>query len=497
MSTSPTLPYEIIIGLEVHVQLLTDSKLFCGCSTQFGLPPNSATCPVCIGMPGVLPVMNRKAFQLALQAATALECTLANFTKWDRKNYYYPDLPKNYQVSQYDLPFSKDGKVELETAEGKRVIRIERIHLEEDAGKMMHDESGGGSDSLVDLNRAGTPLLEIVSKPDLRSPEEARMYLEELRLLLRELKISDCEMQEGSLRVDVNVNVKVPKGDTKVATPIVEIKNVNSFSMVQRAAAYEANRQYEEFLENGITINTPGAVKTTAAWIDEIGQTNITRRKEDASDYRYFPEPDLVPILVTDEEKAAVKAGLVELPAAKRNRFQTTMGLTAQEAKTLLGQGYGFCDYFEAVAKTSGDAKASCNWCTNGVMAAMNEQKLSSIESFSLKPDRIAELIAGVKKYQVNMQKAREVFADLLASGEPVEAIIKKRGLDVNFSEEQLRDLAKASLIKNPKAVADLAAGKGKAMDALVGMVMKETKGKAPADLIRQIMQDEIAKMPV
>src|SRR4051794_1290122 len=257
--------HRVIIGLEVHVQLLTATKLFCGCSTKFGLPPNSATCPVCIGMPGVLPVMTRRAFQLVLKAALALNCRIAPFTKWDRKNYYYPDLPKNYQISQYDLPFSHDGWLEIETAAGPRRVGIIRVHLEEDAGKMLHDEQGTGRDSLVDLNRAGTPLLEIVSKPELSTPEEAKAYLEEVRLLLRELGVSDCEMQEGSLRCDANVNVHVPQPDGGIAaTPIVEVKNLNSFRAVERALRYEAQRQYEQFLRDGKRLGDKGVSKATA-----------------------------------------------------------------------------------------------------------------------------------------------------------------------------------------------------------------------------------------
>src|SRR2546430_8372733 len=249
-------PYRIVIGLEVHVQLLTRTKLFCGCSTQFGLPPNSATCPVCIGLPGVLPVMNRRAFDLALKAALALNCKIASFTKWDRKNYYYPDLPKNYQITQYDLPFSRDGWLEIDTAGGPKRVGLIRVHLEEDAGKMLHDEQGGGRASLVDLNRTGTPLLEIVSRPELSAPEEARAYLEEIRLLLRELGVSDCEMQEGSLRCDANVNLHVPQPDGGVAaTPIVEVKNLNSIRAVERAMKYEAERQFEEFQKTGKQID--------------------------------------------------------------------------------------------------------------------------------------------------------------------------------------------------------------------------------------------------
>ena len=293
------LPYRIVIGLEVHVQLLTRTKLFCGCSTQFGLPSNSATCPVCIGMPGTLPVMNRRAFDLALRAALALNCQLSDFTKWDRKNYYYPDLPKNYQISQYDLPFSKDGWLEIETPAGPKRIRIIRAHLEEDAGKMLHDETGAGRDSLVDLNRAGTPLLEIVSQPDLSTPEEAKMYLEEIRLLLRETGVSDCEMQEGSLRCDANVNIHVPQPDVSfAATPIVEVKNLNSFRAVERAMKYEAERQHAAFLRDGRRL-APGE-KETAGWDEVRGVTVVQRRKEEAADYRYFPEPDLVPVVVDE-----------------------------------------------------------------------------------------------------------------------------------------------------------------------------------------------------
>ncbi len=261
------LPYRIVIGLEVHVQLLTRTKLFCGCSTQFGLPPNSATCPVCIGMPGVLPVMNRRAFELGLRAALALNCRIAAFTKWDRKNYYYPDLPKNYQISQYDLPFSSEGFLEIETGNGTKRIGIIRAHLEEDAGKMLHDEKGTGKDSLVDLNRAGTPLLEIVSKPEISSPEEAKSYLTEIRLLLREIGVSDCEMQEGSLRCDANVNLHSPQPDGSVAaTPIVEVKNLNSIRAVGNAMEYEAKRQYEQFRSDGKKWGDPGVSKTTAGW---------------------------------------------------------------------------------------------------------------------------------------------------------------------------------------------------------------------------------------
>src|SRR6266851_5172993 len=368
------LPYRIVIGLEVHVQLLTQSKLFCGCSTRFGLPPNSATCPICIGMPGVLPVMNRRAFDLALKAALALNCQIASFTKWDRKNYYYPDLPKNYQISQYDLPFSHGGWLEVDTPNGSKRVGIIRVHLEEDAGKSMHDESGGGHESRVDLNRAGTPLLEIVSKPDMSSPEEAKAYLEEIRLLLRELEVSDCEMQEGSLRCDANVNVHIAQPDgTVAATPIVEVKNLNSFRAVERAMKYEAQRQYEQFLKDGKKLGEVS--KATAGWDDARGVTVVQRRKEEASDYRYFPEPDLVPIEVDSAWLNRARAGLGELPAAQRRRLEAQYALSAYDAEVLTRQGRAFVAYFEETATLSGDAKAACNWTTNEVLQTLNERK--------------------------------------------------------------------------------------------------------------------------
>ncbi len=346
----PDLPYRIVIGLEVHVHLLTRTKLFCGCSTQFGLPPNSATCPICIGMPGVLPVMNRRAFDMALKAALALNCRIASFTKWDRKNYYYPDLPKNYQISQYDLPFSHDGWLEIETAAGSKRIGIIRVHLEEDAGKMLHDEKGRGQDSLVDLNRTGAPLLEIVSQPDMSTPEEAKAYLEEIRLLLRELEVSDCEMQEGSLRCDANVNIHIPQsGGTHVATPIVEVKNLNSFRAVERAMKYEAERQFEEYQKTGKKFGE--VPKATAGWDENRGVTVVQRRKEEASDYRYFPEPDLVPVEVDAPWQERVRGSLGELPAAQRLRLQEQHGLSAYDAGVLTSQGRAVVAYFE----TGGD----------------------------------------------------------------------------------------------------------------------------------------------
>ena len=491
MST-PSAPYTIIIGLEVHVQLLTKSKLFCGCSTQFGLPPNTATCPICIGMPGVLPVMNRQAFELALKTALALNCQIAAHTKWDRKNYYYPDLPKNYQISQYDLPFSHDGGLEIETAGGSKRVGIIRVHLEEDAGKMMHDESGRGQNSMVDLNRAGTPLCEIVSQPDMRSPEEAKAYLEELRLLLRELKVSDCEMQEGSLRVDANVNVHVLKDGQKIAaTPIVEIKNLNSFRAVEKAIVYEAQRQHEEYQRTGLTMDR--GEKATAGWDDVRGETVIQRRKEQASDYRYFPEPDLVPVDVPPIWIDQVKQSMGELPAERRKRFASAYGLSAYDARTTISRGMAFADYFEETAKLASDAKAASNWCNNQVMAVLNEKGME-IDAFPIKPPALADLIGQIKKFNINAPRAKEVFGKMVETGRSAADLIKEMGLDATMDGGQVLALVQKAIAANPKAVTDVKAGKTKAMDALVGFVMKETKGKAPTEEVRRVMQEELAK---
>ena len=398
--------YRIVIGLEVHVQLMTRTKLFCGCSTQFGLPPNSATCPVCIGMPGVLPVMNRRAFDLALKAAVALNCQIATFTKWDRKNYYYPDLPKNYQISQYDLPFSHDGSLEIETSAGSKRVGIIRAHLEEDAGKMLHDEQGGGKASCVDLNRTGTPLLEIVSKPELSSPEEARAYLEEMRLLLREIEVSDCEMQEGSLRCDANINLHIPQADGGfAATPIVEVKNLNSIAAVERAMKYEGERQFEEFQQTGKKLGEIS--KATAGWDDVKRVTRVQRRKEEASDYRYFPEPDLTPVTIDAATVDTVRATLGELPAVQRNRLQSQYALSPYDAGVISRQGRAFVAYYEELTQRTGDPKEASNWITNQVMSTLNEQKLA-IKDFPLSAEALAGLLKQRKDMGLNAQRARK-----------------------------------------------------------------------------------------
>jgi aspartyl-tRNA(Asn)/glutamyl-tRNA(Gln) amidotransferase subunit B len=487
------LPYRIVIGLEVHVQLLTKTKLFCGCSTQFGLPPNTATCPVCLGLPGVLPVMNRQAFELAIRAALALNCQIASFTKWDRKNYYYPDLPKNYQISQYDLPFSHDGYLELETPGEVKRIGIIRAHLEEDAGKMLHDEHGGGKDSLVDLNRAGTPLLEIVSKPDLSSPDEAKTYLEEMRLLLREIGVSDCEMQEGSLRCDANVNVHIPQPDgSNAATPIAEIKNLNSIRAVGRAIEYEADRHYRRFLEDGKRIGE--APKETVGWDDARGVTLLQRRKEESSDYRYFPEPDLAPVVVEAALLEQARASLGELPAQQKKRLVEQYSLSAYDAGVLIRQGRALVTYFEEAARSSGDAKNAANWVTNQVLATLNESK-QEIGQFRLSAAGLGELIREVRQSGMNAQRSREVYARMLETGEGVKQAMDALGIRPMADEGALREIVARAVAANPKAVADFKKGKLKAADAIKGAVMRETRGMAKMDLVQQLVLEAMQNL--
>ncbi len=370
------LPYTTVIGLEVHVQLSTESKLFCRCSTKFGAEPNTQTCPVCIGMPGSLPVMNRRAYELSLKTAVALNCNIPEFTKWDRKQYYYPDLPKGYQISQFDLPMSADGYLEISDPKDKfppKRVGIIRAHLEEDAGKSVHDEAAGKADSEIDLNRTGTPLLEIVSQPDMRSAAEAKAYLQELKLLLTYIDVSDCNMQEGSLRVDANVNLHIEKEGKIIATPIVEIKNMNSFRAVERALEYEAPRQYREWQETGRQLGQ--APKQTRGWDDVAGVTRGQRSKEESSDYRYFPDPDLAPVITPAAEVDAVRESLGELPADLRQRLTEGYGLSLYDADVIVNQGQPFVDYYLIAADTSGNPKSASNWLTGQVQRELNQRE--------------------------------------------------------------------------------------------------------------------------
>ena len=492
MTTSPTTaaPYTTVIGLEVHVQLQTRTKLFCGCVTTFGAPPNTQVCPTCLGLPGSLPVMNRHAFDLAVRAALALDCTIAPFTKWDRKNYFYPDLPKGYQISQYDLPFSADGALEVVDPKGAfaRKVGIIRVHLEEDAGKSMHDEAAGTADTRIDLNRAGTPLCEIVSQPDLRSPQEARAWLNELKLLLVYLGVSDCNMQEGSLRVDANVNLHIPQPDGRIAkTPIVEIKNMNSFRSVERALTYEVARQWEEWQATKVELGK--MPKQTRGWDDPAGITRPQRQKEESSDYRYFPEPDLVPVTVSEAEIAAARAAMGEPPAVLRKALEAKWKISAYDADVLVNQGRDLVAYFEDLATRAGEGKVASNWMQQDVLRTLNERG-GTIAEFPVRPEQVADIIARVKNSEFDTSRGREIFAEVLATGKAVADVVAGMGIAA-VSDDELVTLCKELLAANPKIVADVQAGKEQAAAGLIGQAKKKNPNVNPGK-VRQLCLDLI-----
>ena len=492
-TSTPAEPFTTVIGLEVHVQLQTQTKLFCGCPTTFGAPPNTQVCPTCLGLPGSLPVMNRHAFDLALRAALALECHIAPFTKWDRKNYFYPDLPKGYQISQFDLPFSFDGHLEVVDPKGafSRRVGIIRVHLEEDAGKSMHDEAAGTADTRIDLNRAGTPLCEIVSQPDLRSPQEARAWLNELKLLLVYLGVSDCNMQEGSLRVDANVNLHIPQPDGRIAkTPIVEIKNMNSFRSVERALTYEAARQWEEWQATKVEL---GAMpKQTRGWDDPAGVTRPQRQKEESSDYRYFPEPDLVPVTVSEEQVAAIRAAMGTPPTVLRQTLAETWKISAYDADVLVNQGRDLVAYFEELATLAGEGKVASNWMQQDVLRTLNERG-GTIGDFPVRPAAVADIIGRITKADFDTSRGREIFAEVLASGRSVEEVVASMGIAA-VSDDELIAMCKELIAANPKIVADVQGGKQQAAAGLIGQAKKKNPNVNPGK-IRQTCIELIRAM--
>ena len=474
--------YKIVIGLEVHVQLLTRSKMFCRCRTQFGAPPNTHTCPVCIGMPGSLPVMNQEAFRLSLKTAVALNCEIPKLTKWDRKQYYYPDLPKNYQISQYDLPMSSHGYLEISDPKGRfepKKVRILRAHLEEDAGKSMHDEAAGKADSRIDLNRTGTPLLEVVSEPDMFSPSEARAYLSELKLLLTYLGVSDCNMQEGSLRVDANINLHIPTTDGHAATPIVEVKNMNSFRAVERALEYEAKRQFDIWRETG---NKLGDVpKQTRGWDEQAEVTRGQRSKEESSDYRYLPDPDLVPVTVTPAQIEEVRSSLGELPAAIRTRLQSTYAISDYDADVLVNQGRGVVDYFVQLAEVCQDGKQASNWVQQDVLRTLKEQEISILQ-FPVSPTALGQLLASITEGQVDSSRARDVLKEMISTGSS--AADAKRALGIEkVDTSAIEQLCRELIESNPRIVVDVQGGKKQAIGALIGQAKRRNPNVNPNDV--------------
>ena len=480
--------YEVIIGLEVHVQLATETKLFCRCRTTFGAEPNTNGRPVCLGLPGALPVMNRRAFELALQTSLALGCNVGNFTKWDRKNYYYPDLPKGYQISQFDLPVGGPGALAISDSKGRfddKQVGITRAHLEEDAGKSMHDEVAGTADSRIDLNRCGTPLMEIVSEPDMRSPAEARAYLNELKLLLTYLGVSDCNMQEGSLRVDANINLHLDHEGRRVATPIVEVKNMNSFRAVERALAFEARRQFDVWQETHLTIKD--SPKQTFGWDDGRQQTFAQRGKEDSSDYRYFPDPDLLPVRISDEEIESVRASLGESPAKLRARLESEYKITAYDADVIVNQGRAVADYFMELAAASGDPKSAANWIQQDVLRWLNESG-EDIGKYPVAPAALGELLKTVADSTLTTSRARDVLAEMIADGSTLAEVMKAKGIE-KVDSSALEELCRELVAANPKIVDDVRNGNTKAVGALIGQAKSRNPNVNPAEIQKLCLQ--------
>ncbi len=470
--------YEAVIGLEVHVQLKTNSKVFCSCSTEFGAPPNTHTCPVCQGMPGVLPVLNRRVAEYAIKAALALNCQINPLSVFARKNYFYPDLPKGYQISQYELPLAEHGYLEIETPQGKRRIGITRVHMEEDAGKNVHGEFGDPH-SYVDLNRTGVPLIEIVSEPDIRTPEEARLYLQKLRTIMRYIEVSDADMEKGELRCDANISIR-PKGETRLGVK-TELKNMNSFRHVQKALEYEIKRQQKVLEEGGII------VQETLLWNPQLGATETMRSKEEAHDYRYFPEPDLVPLEVSQEWLEEVAASLPELPDEKKARFIEEYGLSAYDAEVLTS-AREMADFYEAAVKAHPDnPKALANWVMVELLGRLHAENKSLLEA-PVTPQQIAQLVALVDKGTISGKMAKEVLAKTYQTGKDPQQIVEEEGLVQLSDESELEAIVEKVLEDNPKEVEKYLAGKTKIVGFFVGQIMKATKGKANPQVVNKIL---------
>lgn len=479
--------YEVVIGLEVHTELRTATKIFCGCKTSFGAAPNTNVCPVCLGLPGVLPVLNKKVLEFAVRTGLALNCEISRFSKFDRKNYYYPDLPKNFQTSQYDLPICEHGHLDVEVDGKNYTIGITRAHMEEDAGKLVHHGTSiTDSDySLVDYNRTGTPLLEIVSEPDMRSAKEAVAYMEKLRAILQYCGISDCKMEEGSLRCDANVSVR-PVGQKELGTK-TEIKNINSFRGVERAIEYEAMRQ-AELLEDGGTV-----VQETRTWDEKEGVTKSMRKKEDANDYRYFPEPDLVPFTVSEEYIENIRKGLPELPDARKARYVSELGLPSYSAEYITNDK-DRADYFEAMERSGADPREAANWLM-GDFAKLLAQNNLEIKDAPVKPEDMAELLKLIAKGTISGKIAKKVFPDMWESGKSPDVIIKEKGLVQISDTGALEALADKVIAANPQSVADFKSGKKKAVGFLMGQIMRETKGKANPQAVNAILAKKLSQI--
>ena len=488
--THAAIDFEVVIGLEVHAQLLTKSKMFCSCSTDYAnAAPNTHVCPVCMGMPGVLPVINQQAVAYTILTALALNCSIPEYSKFDRKNYPYPDLMKGYQISQYDVPLSRNGYLTVEYNGQSRRIGITRVHLEEDTARLLHHEGY----SLIDINRSGTPLMEIVSEPDMRSPEEARLYMQKLREILVYLGVSSGRMEEGSLRCDANISVR-PRGQKELGVK-TEIKNMNSFRSVERALEYEAQRQIA-MARSGETIH-----QETRGWVETKGITVSQRTKEQAHDYRYFPEPDLPPLLISRAWVEQLRAQLPELPDARRIRYMTEYGLSAQDANVLTEEK-ALGDYFEQVIASSrvsdrkARAKVASNWLLSEVVRLLKASNMS-INDCPLSPAALANLLDLLDKERITGKQAKEVLDEAFVTGEMPEAIVTRKGIKPPISDQrELERIAEEVIANNPKVVNDYRAGKTNALQALVGQIMKQTRGQAKADIVQKLLRAKLDEMP-
>lgn len=473
MSTSK---YETVIGLEVHVELHTKTKIFCGCSTEFGAPPNSHTCPVCLGHPGVLPVLNRQAVDYAMKAAMALNCKIGDVSKFDRKNYFYPDSPKAYQISQFDQPIGEHGYIDIEVDGRTKRIGITRLHLEEDAGKLTHVD--GGYASLVDFNRVGTPLVEIVSEPDISSPEEAKAYLEKLRAIMQYCDVSDVKMEEGSMRCDANISLR-PAGQKEFGIR-AELKNMNSYRGVQRGLEYEQYRQAEILDDGGIV------VQETRRWDEAQGKTFSMRGKEEAHDYRYFPDPDLVSIHIDEEWKERIRASIPELPDARKVRYASEYGLPDYDAGVITSSK-AIADLFENSLTYTSDAKSVSNWIMGDLLGYLNSNNLE-LSDVKLTGQGLGEMINLIEKGTISSKIAKTVFKEMLQSGKLPAQIVEEQGLVQISDEGAILTIVKEVVANNPASVQDYKAGKDKAIGFLVGQVMKQSKGKANPGLVNKLL---------
>ncbi len=473
--------YEAVIGLEVHAQMLTETKIFCGCSTRFGSEPNTQTCQVCIGMPGVLPVLNKKALEFAIRTGLATNCSISEYSRFARKNYFYPDLPKGYQISQYENPICEHGHIDITVDGATRRIGITRIHMEEDAGKNIHE--GGGNYSFVDLNRAGVPLMEIVSEPDIRSPKEAAEYMKKLRTILRYLGVCDGNMDQGSLRCDANVSVR-PEGQKEYGTR-AEVKNINSFRFVEKAIEYEIKRQIRVAEEGG------KVVQETRLWNAEKGITESMRSKEEAHDYRYFPEPDLVPLRAARSWVEEIRASLPELPDAKKMRFVTELGLPEYDADLLTSEK-SVAEWFEDAVRAGGQPKAVSNWMMGELLRLLNEDN-RSIDECLLKPDRLAGMLALVDKGTISGKIAKTVFEEMYRTGKDAGTIVREKGLLQISDASEIERLVDEVISKHPDEAERFRGGDEKLLGFLVGQVMKASKGKANPKMLNELLRKKLS----